>query len=86
MVSWKKGNHKQWVVKKLCSQIFIPTACTKTKDENLVLLDFENWFHFISNVGNKKQYAQVTHPELTKFLYSWFDFKKNESIPFVSNA
>jgi hypothetical protein len=52
----------------------------------LVLLDFENWFHFISNVGNKKQYAQVTHPELTKFLYSWFDFKKNESIPFVSNA
>ncbi len=42
LVSWKKGNHKQWVVKKLCSQIFIPTACTKTKDENLVLLDFEN--------------------------------------------
>jgi hypothetical protein len=34
----------------------------------------------------KKQYAQVTYLELTEFLYSWFDFKKNGSIPLVGNA
>ncbi len=36
LVQRRKGNHKQWVVEKLCSQRFIPTACTKTKDEKLV--------------------------------------------------
>jgi hypothetical protein len=35
LVQKRKGNHKQWAIAKLHSQIFIPTTYTKTKDENL---------------------------------------------------
>jgi len=34
LVQRRKGNHKQWVVAKLCSQIFIPIAYIETIDEN----------------------------------------------------
>jgi hypothetical protein len=54
LVLRRKGNHKQWVVAKIHSQRFTPTAYTKTTYENLVWSDFEDWFHFISNVGKKK--------------------------------
>jgi hypothetical protein len=86
LVRRRKGSHKQWVVAKLRSQIFIPIANIETTDENLVEVDFENWFHFISNGGKKEQYAQVTYLEQTKFMYSWCDFKKNEGILLVNNA
>jgi hypothetical protein len=53
----------------------------------LVWSNFEDWFHFILDVGKKKkQYAQITYLELTKFMYSWFDFKKNGNIPIVDNV
>jgi hypothetical protein len=47
LVQRRKGNYKQWVVKKLCSQRFIPTTCTETKDENLIWSNLEDSIHFI---------------------------------------
>jgi hypothetical protein len=52
--------------RKVVYQIFIPTACTKIKDENLVWSDFED--NSISIQMLRKQYAQVTYPKLTEFL------------------
>jgi hypothetical protein len=53
LIQRRKGNHKQWVVAKLHRQIFTPTTYTETINENLVWSKFEDWFHFISNVGKK---------------------------------
>jgi hypothetical protein len=53
LVQRKKGNHKQWVVAKLHSQIFIPIAYIETIDENWVWSKFENWFNFISMLEKK---------------------------------
>jgi hypothetical protein len=86
LVQRRKGNHKQWVVTKLRSQIFFPTTYTETIDGNLVWSNFEDKFNFTLDAGKKEQYAQVTYPGLIDFLYPWFNFKKNKSIPLVGNA
>jgi hypothetical protein len=64
----------------------VPITYIETIDENFFWSNFEDWFNFIPNARKKKQYTQVTYFELTNFLYSWFDFKKNEGIPLVNNA
>jgi hypothetical protein len=61
----------------LHNQRFTPITYIETTDENLVQLDFEDWFNVIPNARKKEQYAQVTYPELTNFLYSWSDLKNN---------
>jgi hypothetical protein len=86
LIKRRKGNHKQWVVTKLRSQIFIPTTCIETTDENLVWSNFEDWFNFISDAGKKKQYAQVIYLKLIDFLYLWSNFRNNGDTFLVDNA
>ncbi len=58
-------------------------ACTTTNDEDLDKIDFANIFDLINTNVLTHEYGLHKYPELTHFLFSWFEHRKDKGIPLV---
>jgi hypothetical protein len=65
------------------SLLYTPIICTKTKNQNLVWDDFEQFYALIISSQQLEIYAFQTYPSLSYFLKSWTKFKKFKFVPLV---
>ncbi len=62
---------------------YIPIACTTTIDENLDWTDFVSIFDLINTSVFTYEHASNKFINLTHFLFSWYEHKKDKGIPLV---
>jgi hypothetical protein len=60
-----------------------PTTCTTTIDEDLGWIHFASIFDFINTSVFTSEHALNKFPNLTHFLFSWFEHRKNKGTPLV---
>jgi len=60
---------------------YIPIAYTTTIDEDLDWINFVNIFDLINTNVLTHKYGLHKYPELTHFLFSWFEHRKDKGIP-----
>ncbi len=80
------GSHKRgkfYPTPRNHSLLYIPSACTKTIDQNLVWDDFEQFYVLKISSQQLEIYTFQTYPNLSYFLESWAKYKKFKFIPLV---
>jgi len=64
--SHKRGRFLQ--APKSCSLLYTPTAYTKIVNQDLIWLDFEEFYALITSFKQLEVYAFHTYPDLSHFL------------------
>jgi len=60
---------------------FISKTCIKTKNKDLVWEDFSRFYELMISMGELEASVFETYPNLTNFVWSWCNYKKNKGIP-----
>jgi hypothetical protein len=63
--------------------LYKPTTYTKTIDQNLVWLDFEEFYALIKISKQLKTYAFHIYPNLSHFFQNWSKYKRFKLTPLV---
>jgi hypothetical protein len=62
---------------------YTPTTYTTTTNEDLNWIDFSNIFYLININVLTREYGLHKYFELTHFLFSWFEHRKDKGVPLV---
>ncbi len=64
---------------------FIPRVCSYTRNFNLILTDFANFYILICYNLTLKDCAEQAYLDLADFLYSWDVYMKEKCFPLIGS-